>query len=151
VFITSPAGVNIGQALESVPPLAQRLRHSAEQCGRRVRTVINPIVMCRATEREAWAYHDAIVAHVDPTHRYDSFDSDAHAWRGRDATDAVKRRAIGVNLHVVGSPDQVVDQFVQLRAAGCDGFQLSFYDFQPDLEFFGAHVLPLMKQAGLRH
>ena len=150
VFITSPAGVNIGQALESVPPLVDRLRRSAAQCGRRVRTVINPIVVCRGTEKEAWAYHDAIVAHVDPTHRYDSFDSDAHAWRGRDASDAVKRRAIGVNLHVVGSPEQVVDQFVKLKAAGCDGFQLSFYDFQPDLEFFGANVLPLMKQAGLR-
>ena len=56
-----------------------------------------------------------------------------------------------MNLHIVGSPEQVVDQFVKLKAAGCDGFQLSFYDFQPDLEFFGANVLPLMKQAGLRH
>lgn len=150
VFITSPAGVNIDQALDSVPPLVDRLRMSAAECGRRVRTVLNPIVICRATEKEAWAYHDAIVAHVDATHRYDSFDSDAHAWRGRDATDAVKRRAIGVNLHVVGSPEQVVEQFLKLRAAGCDGFQLSFYDFQPDLEFFGANVLPLMQQAGLR-
>jgi dimethylsulfone monooxygenase len=28
--------------------------------------------------------------------------------------------------------------------------QLSFYDFQPDLEFFGAQVLPLLIEAGLR-
>jgi len=150
VFITSPSGVNIHQALESIPPLAQRLRQSAAENGRRIRTLLNPIVMCRPTEKEAWAYHDAIIAHADPCHRYDSFDSDAHAWRGRDAADALKRRAIGVNLHLVGSPTQIVDQLLQLKAAGCDGFQLSFYDFQPDLEFFGAEVLPLMKQAGLR-
>ena len=34
--------------------------------------------------------------------------------------------------------------------AGCDGVQVNFYDYLPDLEFFGAHVLPLMKQAALR-
>ena len=28
--------------------------------------------------------------------------------------------------------------------------QVNFYDYLPDLEFFGAHVVPLMKQAGLR-
>ncbi|WP_339378088.1 hypothetical protein [Calothrix sp. NIES-2100] len=28
--------------------------------------------------------------------------------------------------------------------------QLSFYDFKPDLEFFGDRILPLMKQASLR-
>jgi len=151
VFITSPAGSNIGQALESVPPLANRIKQAASEFGRQVRTVINPVVICRGTEREAWDYHDAIVAHVDPAHRPERFDSDAHAWRGRDSADVIKRRAIGVNLHVVGSPEQVVDQFLKLRNAGCDGFQLSFYDFQPDLAFFGAHVLPLMKQAGLRH
>jgi hypothetical protein len=28
--------------------------------------------------------------------------------------------------------------------------RLSFYDFKPDLTFFGERVLPLLKQAGLR-
>jgi len=44
----------------------------------------------------------------------------------------------------------VVDQFVQLKKAGIDGLQLSFFDFRPDLEFFGRRVIPLMEQAGLR-
>jgi FMNH2-dependent dimethyl sulfone monooxygenase len=35
--------------------------------------------------------------------------------------------------------------------AGCDGVQIAFFDFAPDLEFFGREVLPLMKQAGLRN
>lgn len=133
-----------------MPPPAARIKRSAKACGRRLRTVINPLVICRGTERVARDYHDAIVVHADPDYRFESFDSDAHAWRGGDPADAIKRRAIGVNLHGVGSPEQVVDQFLQLRDAGCDGFQLSFYDFRPDLEFFGANVLPLMKQAGLR-
>jgi dimethylsulfone monooxygenase len=37
-----------------------------------------------------------------------------------------------------------------LKEAGIDGIQLSFFDFQPDLEHFGQRVLPLLVQAGLR-
>jgi FMNH2-dependent dimethyl sulfone monooxygenase len=35
-------------------------------------------------------------------------------------------------------------------SAGCDGIQVAFFDFAPDLEFFGEAVMPLMRQAGLR-
>ena len=40
--------------------------------------------------------------------------------------------------------------YAMLKRAGIDGLQLSFFDFKPDLEFFGDRILPLMKQAGLR-
>ena len=53
-------------------------------------------------------------------------------------------------MHLVGSPEQIVDWFQRLKDAGCDGVQINFFDFLPDLEFFGARVLPLLKQAGLR-
>ncbi len=71
---------------------------------------------------------------------------DQTSWRAATREDWV----IGGNVHVVGSPDQVVDAFARLHAAGCDGVQVNFYDYLPDLEFFGARVLPLMMQAGLR-
>ena len=51
---------------------------------------------------------------------------------------------------LVGTPAQIVDRFIQLNDAGCDGVQVNFYDFLPDLEFFGKRVVPLMKEAGLR-
>jgi FMNH2-dependent dimethyl sulfone monooxygenase len=38
-----------------------------------------------------------------------------------------------------------------LKQAGCDGIQINFFDFEPDLAYFGQRVLPLMQQAGLRH
>jgi FMNH2-dependent dimethyl sulfone monooxygenase len=43
-----------------------------------------------------------------------------------------------------------VDYLLRLRAAGIDGVQLTFFDFQPDLAFFGSRILPLMIEAGLR-
>ncbi|WP_316189261.1 LLM class flavin-dependent oxidoreductase [Bradyrhizobium sp. SZCCHNS1054] len=150
VFITSPVGSSFESAIPALPAHTARVKQAARDLGREVRTLLNPMVICRETERETWAYHDAIVAHADPVGSFHNLESDAHAWRGRSGLDAPKRRAIGGNIEVIGTPEQVVEQFVQLKKAGVDGLQLSFYDFKPDLDFFGRRVLPLMEQAGLR-
>lgn len=152
VFITSPGASDFRRAIEVLPAHAARVKQAARDVGREVRTLLNPMVISRETEAETWAYHDAIVAHQDQRTPagFNGFDSDAHAWKGRVGLDAPKRRAIGGNIEVIGTPEQVVEQFVQLRRAGIDGLQLSFFDFKPDLEFFGDRILPLMKQAGLR-
>lgn len=152
VFITSPGASDFASAIQVLPAHAARVKAEARALGREVRTLLNPMVISRETEAETWAYHDAIVAHIDndPQASFQRFDSDAHAWKGRVGKDLPKRRAIGGNIEVIGTPEQVVEQFVQLKRAGIDGLQLSFYDFQPDLAFFGDRILPLMKQAGLR-
>jgi FMNH2-dependent dimethyl sulfone monooxygenase len=152
VFITSPAGSNIDSALGALPAHTARIKQAAADIGRRVRTLINPIVVSRETPAEARAYADAIIAAKlapDPARSRD-YASDAHAWRGRKDPTIKQGLGLGGNLEVIGSPEEVVDQFLKLKAAGIDGLQLSFYDFAPDLEFFGARILPLMKQAGLR-
>lgn len=150
VFITSPAGSDIDSTLEVLPAHTARIKQAARDLGREVRLLINPMVVSRDTERETRAYHDAIVAHADPVASMQNFDSDAHAWKGRVGVDARSRRAIGGNIEVTGTPEQVVDQFTRLRQTGVDGLQLSFFDFRPDLDHFGDRILPLMKQAGLR-
>jgi FMNH2-dependent dimethyl sulfone monooxygenase len=152
VFITSPGASDFASAIALLPDHAARVKREARVLGREVRTLLNPMVISRETERETWTYHDAIVAHADSEAPlgFSRFDSDAHAWKGRVGKDAPSRRAIGGNIEVIGTPEQVVEQFVQLKEAGIDGLQLSFYDFKEDLEFFGDRILPLMKQAGLR-
>ena len=137
-------------AVESLPPHTAEIRRVAAEAGRRVRTIINPMVVCRPTEREAIAYRDAIVAAAD-TGAVEGFANitkggDAVAWSGQTR----QYPALGGNLHIVGSPEQVVEYFLALKKAGCDGVQLTFYDFAPDLDYFGEAVLPLMRQAGLR-
>jgi FMNH2-dependent dimethyl sulfone monooxygenase len=148
VFITSPTTSEIEGALEALPAHAARVKEAGRLQGRKVRTIINPMVVCRETEKEAWEYHDAIAAHSDPTAHF--LDSDAHAWRGRGDRQA-ESRAVGGNIRIVGSPEQIAGYIVRLKRAGIDGVQLSFFDFAPDLEFFGGRVLPLLRQAGLRN
>ncbi|KVE32557.1 LLM class flavin-dependent oxidoreductase [Burkholderia sp. TSV86] len=150
VFVTSPAGPDIEPALAALPAHTARVKAAAAAHGRTVRTLINPMVICRETAAEARAYRDAIVAHADEG-SFHRFDSDAHAWRGGHAqrTQAAAR-ALGGNITIVGSPDEVADAIVRLHRAGIDGIQLSFFDFKPDLDFFGQRVLPLLREAGLR-
>jgi FMNH2-dependent dimethyl sulfone monooxygenase len=150
IFVTSPAGADLDRACEALPAHNGKIKALARAHGRDVRTILNPHVICRETEGEARAQYRSILAHQDPV-AADRFHAtfvggDQASWRAATREDWV----IGGNVHVVGSPEQVVDGFARLHAAGCDGVQVNFYDYLPDLEFFGARVLPLMKQAGLR-
>ncbi|WP_239482651.1 LLM class flavin-dependent oxidoreductase [Paraburkholderia sp. C35] len=151
VFITSPAGSEVEAAIAALPAHTARVKAAARKYGREIRTLLNPMVICRETEAEALAYRDAIVAHGDEG-SFHRFDSDAHAWRGNaEQRNQAASRAVGGNISMTGSPQQIADYIVRLHQAGVDGVQLSFFDFQPDLAFFGERVLPLLREAGLRY
>ena len=150
IFITSPAGADPAQACEALPAHNARIKGIARQYRREVRTIINPHVICRPTEREARAAYAAILENED-TVAADNFvrtfqSSDTASWRGHSRSQWV----IGGNVHLVGTPAQIVEWFVRLHEAGCDGVQVNFFDYLPDLEFFGREVIPLMREAGLR-
>lgn len=154
VFVTSPGGAHIDSALETLPDHIATLKGRAASYGREIRTIINPIVVARDTEQEAFAFADAIEAgKPNPTTRAfatNNYDSDAHAWRGRGDARHKQGRNLGGNIEIIGTPEQVVEQFAALKKAGIDGVQLNFYDFREDLEYFAKRILPLMKEAGLR-
>lgn len=152
VFITSPAGSDIKSALESLPAHIKRVKDAAIGVGRKVRTLLNPLVISRPTEKEAWALADDIVAHADTRTPlgFQSFNSDAEAWKGREGRNDPYAK-VGGNIYIIGTPEQVVEQFQGLKDAGVDGLQLSFFDFKDDLDNFGENILPLMQQAGLRN
>ncbi len=150
IFITSAAGADPEKACAALPPHNARIKAAAQQNGREIRTIINPHVICRDTEKEARAQYQAILDHQDRV-AADNFHAtfmggDQSSWKQTSRDQWV----IGGNVHLVGTPEQIVEHFVRLQQAGCDGVQVNFYDYLPDLEYFGSRVLPLMKQAGLR-
>jgi FMNH2-dependent dimethyl sulfone monooxygenase len=150
IFITSPAGADPEAACAALPAHNARIKALARTYGREVKTIINPHVICRATEREARAAYDRILASED-TVAADNFvrtfqRGDTASWRGHTRAQWV----IGGNVHLVGSPEQIVAWFMRLHEAGCDGVQVNFFDYLPDLEFFGRKVMPLIWEAGLR-
>lgn len=50
-------------------------------------------------------------------------------------------------FQIFGTPEQVVEKFMRLKRAGCDGVHLVFLDWMHDLKFFGERVLPMLRQA----
>ena len=150
IFITSPAGADPEKACEALPAHNARIKGLARKYGREVKTIINPHVICRPTEKEARAAYAAILENEDSI-AADNFvrtfaSGDTASWRGHTRAQWV----VGGNIHLVGTPEQIVAWFGNLYEAGCDGVQVNFFDYLPDLAFFGQEVIPLMRKAGLR-
>lgn len=150
IFITSPAGADPVEACKALPALNARIKAMARGHGRAIKTLINPHVICRPTEREARAAYQAILDNGDPVAAANFektfITGDTSSWRGHTGSQWV----IGGNIHLVGTPERIVDWCIKLNEAGCDGIQVNFFDYIPDLEFFGAKVIPMLRQAGLR-
>jgi alkanesulfonate monooxygenase SsuD/methylene tetrahydromethanopterin reductase-like flavin-dependent oxidoreductase (luciferase family) len=51
---------------------------------------------------------------------------------------------------LIGTPEQVVEQLLELEQAGIGGMMVGFLDYVEELPYFGEAVLPLMREAGLR-
>ena len=148
MFITRPAGDDVYGLLKEHN---RKIKDTAAAMGKTVRTIINPHVICADTEKEAKARRQAFIDHADPV-ALDNFykfitGGDTVSWKGALRDDL----AVGGNMQIVGSPEQCVEKMLKLHDAGIDGIQVNFYDYLPDLEYFGERVLPLMKEAGLRN
>lgn len=155
LFVTSPGGAHIDSALETLPAHIATIKARARALGRDVKTIINPVVVSRSTEEASWAHARAIAENKPGTDRAqffqnNNYDSDAVAWQGRKDARNKQGLGLGGNIEVIGTPEQVVEQFAALKAAGIDGVQLSFYDFREDFDHFTREILPLLKEAGLR-
>lgn len=150
VFTSSPAGAVFENAIEALPAHVRNIRKPYEGTGRQPKVIIFPLIICRPTREEAYAYRDAIVAKADLTsiRAYTARHSggDAHGWKEHVPAD----RILGGHIQIIGSPQDVADQLAQLHDAGLDGVQIGFYDYEPELEFFAGHVLPLLQARGLR-
>ena len=150
MFITSPSGANPENALVSLPAHTANIKAAGHALGRDLKLIIHPMVLCRDTEKEAHKLAGHIIANTD-AEATENFlrpfsQGDQASWKGFKRESAV----LGGNINLIGTPQQIVDWFINLKDAGCDGVQISFFDFLPDLEHFGEKVLPLMVEAGLR-
>jgi dimethylsulfone monooxygenase len=150
IFITSPGGADFNNAMEALPALNAKIKSRAKAYNRRVKTIINPHIISRETESEVEHIIKAIVdgedaAAVDGVMAGFS-GGDQKAWRGHQR----QQRIIGGNIQLFGTPERIVDCCLKLQRAGCDGIQINFFDYMPDLEFFGSRIMPMLQQAGLR-
>jgi len=150
VFTSSRSGAPFEDAMRTLPDISADIRAAFEGTGRDPKIIIFPLVVCRPTNAEALEYANEIasrpdmqsIANYDARHR----GGDAHGWPEHVPAD----RVLGGHIQIIGGPEEVADQLQRLHEAGFDGVQIGFYDYEPELEFFAEHVLPLLKERGLR-
>ncbi|KAL5338954.1 luciferase-like domain-containing protein [Aspergillus crustosus] len=155
VFITSPGGVDIRNALDSLPAHIATIKDAAKAAGKEIKVLINPIIVSRETTEETETYLQNIVAGQKPSDtkkrkEFTKYESDAHAWKGQNGAPRPAGNNLGANIEVIGTPTEVVEQIAALHQVGIDGLQLGFYDWKVDFDHFLANILPLLKEAGLR-
>jgi alkanesulfonate monooxygenase SsuD/methylene tetrahydromethanopterin reductase-like flavin-dependent oxidoreductase (luciferase family) len=146
-----------------------RFRQMAAGHGRKPLVCVETQLVCKPTRKEAedYAYYYAV----------EMADPDAHAYFARQkATTASKstrdgatasdvtisrsiepgagRRYPGMfpGIHpIIGTPDDLVSEFLRLSRLGVDGSTLVFLNYAKELPFFVSEVLPRMERAGLRN
>jgi alkanesulfonate monooxygenase SsuD/methylene tetrahydromethanopterin reductase-like flavin-dependent oxidoreductase (luciferase family) len=112
-------------------------------------------VVCRHSHDEAEAYyeryavteadHAAVDYHMRQKQQF-AHSHDAAAFRIYR-----KRFAGGAGTYpLVGTPEEIAAELVSMSRAGFAGTTLSFVDFRGELPGFCQHVLPLLRDAGLR-
>ena len=52
----------------------------------------------------------------------------------------------GFKTNLIGTPRQIAERIVALKAVGADLILSGFLHFQEEVEYFGKHVLPLVRE-----
>lgn len=139
-------------------PLCDDLKSRAAAHGKSLRLLTQALIFCRATDREAQEYFQWVVDNADESAveawqaaARRAFDAGLTQDTSRFASDRARGegRIIVSGLPIIGSPQTIVDRLIELRQVGLDGVHLGFLDYD-ELDLFGAQVLPLLQEAGLR-
>lgn len=149
--------VAIADPSATADTVAELKRYAREEHGRDLQVFGRAHVTCAATEEEAQAaYRNVIVEHGDR----EAGENVLRMLMGNSQTidyESAEHQALveavirGYFAHsVVGTPDQVVEQFAGLAEAGLDGAALTWNDYGVGLDQFEAEIGPRMVAAGLR-
>lgn len=144
-----------GNTPEGLAAQVDDIRSKAKAEGRHVKVGINAFAIARPTESEARAVVDEIVAKANP----EAVQGFAHEvknagksspegegnWAKSSFADLVQYND-GFKSNLIGTPQQIAERILALKDAGADLILLGFLHFQEEVEFFGRHVIPLVRE-----
>jgi FMNH2-dependent dimethyl sulfone monooxygenase len=124
-----------------------------------VKVGVNAFVIARDTEEEARAVLAQIIDQADPE-AVNAF-GDAAKQAGRASPEGEGNWAKstfedlvqyndGFKTNLIGTPLQIAERIVALKAVGVDLVLAGFLHFQEEVEYFGKRVLPLVRELEAR-
>jgi alkanesulfonate monooxygenase SsuD/methylene tetrahydromethanopterin reductase-like flavin-dependent oxidoreductase (luciferase family) len=160
----SPAGIEFSarevdfnfmtiDKFEHSKELIDRMHQRAQSYGREIGIMTYAMMICRDTEREAREVRREILDKGDWGAANNIMKVLGIESGSFPHMDAFRERFIlgWGGYPIVGTPEQAVDQLKTLSAMGIQGVILGFLDYYEELAYFERAVMPLLKEAGLRH
>jgi len=148
-----------GNTVEGLKAQIDDIQAKAAQNGHKVRIGVNAFVIARDTEEEAQAVLQDIIdhAHVEAVHAFgDAVKQAGRAspegegnWAKSTFEDLVQYND-GFKTNLIGTPQQIAERIVALKAIGVDLVLTGFLHFIEEVEYFGQKVLPLVRELEAR-
>jgi alkanesulfonate monooxygenase SsuD/methylene tetrahydromethanopterin reductase-like flavin-dependent oxidoreductase (luciferase family) len=111
------------------------------------------LIIARDTLDEAQAAYDDVLARGDWEGAASAMEIlSLHSGSFEESIrDFATRFIVGFGTHViVGTPATVTEELRCIADTGTVGVLLGFVDFETELDYFGARIMPLLREAGLR-
>lgn len=144
-----------GNSVAGIKAQVDDIRAKAAANGHAVKVGVNAFIIARETEEEARAVLAEIIDKADPE-AVNGFGSEAkHAgaaspegegnWAKSSFEDLVQYND-GFKTNLIGTPRQIAERILALKAVGVDLILSGFLHFQEEVDYFGKHVLPLVRE-----
>jgi FMNH2-dependent dimethyl sulfone monooxygenase len=144
-----------GNTVEGIKKQVEDIRAKAAANGHSVKVGVNAFIIARDTEEKARAVLAEIVEKADPEAVNAFGDAAKQAgksspegegnWAKSTFEDLVQYND-GFKTNLIGTPRQIAERIVALKAVGVDLVLSAFLHFHEEVEYFGKHVLPLVRE-----
>lgn len=144
-----------GNSPENIKAQVDDIRAKAAAGDQVVRIGVNAFLIARDTEEEAKSVLDEIIAKADPeaVNAFGAEVKNAGAaspegkgnWATSTFEDLVQYND-GFRSNLIGTPRQIAERILALKDAGASLILLGFLHFQEEVQYFGQHVLPLVRE-----
>jgi dimethylsulfone monooxygenase len=144
-----------GNTVEGIQAQVDDIRVKAAANNHSVKIGVNAFVIARDTEEEAKAVLAEIIAKANP----DAVNAFGHEVKNAGAASPEKegnwakstfedlvQYNDGFKTNLIGTPQQIAERIVALKAVGVDLVLAGFLHFQEEVAYFGEKVLPLVRE-----
>ena len=150
-FFMQASRVSVAETAERVG----KVKHLAQQQGREISVYTVGVITCRPTMREAEDYHRHCIVDQADWPAVDRLLAMRNITpRTVSAEEFAKQRSQFAHgnsgLPIIGDPDHVARQLIDLSSAGLTGIAVSLVNYADELPYLCDEVLPRLQQAGLR-
>ncbi|MGW5264124.1 dimethylsulfone monooxygenase SfnG [Microbispora sp. NPDC004025] len=144
-----------GKDFDGVTEQIEEVGAVARAHGRRVRFGLNGFLIARDTEAEARETLREIVAKADVEAVHGFRDAVRQAgrstqdgrgmWADSSFEDLVQYND-GFRTRLIGTPEQIAHRAIEYKKRGVDLLLLGFLHYHEEVEYFGRHVLPIIRE-----